>query len=123
MKISTKGVKALKGQEINKAINLIPAALIAKPTSTAKADLEIMAKQVAQITTSCVENNIEVEDIIITFGGSKDITKRVKSLIEHKEIKVLLLYSAKQVAENKQEYREFVADMRDWYQLKVICYR
>lgn len=115
----------MKEQSISiiKTQPLIPATIIAKPISTAKVDLEIMAKQVAQITTACVENNIEVIDIIITFSSTKDILKRVKSLTEHKEIKVLLIYTAKQIAETEQEYRDFVADMQDWYGIKVLCYR
>lgn len=115
----------MKGQAIHTAKTQppVPGVIVIKPTSTAKADLEIMAKQVAQLTTSCVENNMEIVDVIITFGSSKDIAKRVKSLTEHKEVKVLLLYSAKQVAESEQEYKGFVADMRDWYGLRVLCYR
>jgi hypothetical protein len=115
----------LNGPSINvaKIKPTVPGTIVIKPTSTAKADLETMGKQVAQITTSCVENNIEVIDIILTFGTTKDISKRVKALIEHKEVKLLLLYTAKQIAESEQEYKDFVADMRDWYGLRVMCYR
>lgn len=102
---------------------LVPGVIVIKPLSTAKSDIEIALKQVAQITTRCCKNNIEIIDIVVTFGSSKDINKRVKALIEQKEIKLLLLYTAKQAAESEQEYKGFVADMRDWYNIKVICYR
>jgi hypothetical protein len=112
----------IKGVEYMQTAKLIPAVLVIKPTSTAKADIETMSRQIAQVTTSCVPKDIHIEDIIVTFGTSKDIAKRVKSLVEHKNIQLLLLYSAKQAAENEQEYKTFVADMRG-YGLKVICYR
>lgn len=102
---------------------LTNAVIVVKPTSTAKADLEIMARQVAQITTACVPKNVYVEDIIVTYGGIKDITKRIKSLTEHKEIQVVLVYSAKQIATSSTEYMEFIADMNDFFKLKVINYR
>lgn len=103
--------------------NLIPAVIVIKPVSTAKADIETACRQTAQLTTVCVPKNIFIEDIIITFGGVKDITKRVKSLTEHKDIQVLLVYNAKQIASSEKEYMEFIADMCDFYKLKVINYR
>ena len=102
---------------------LIPTVIVAKPTSTAKADLEVMAKWVAQLTTKAVPNNLLIEDIIITFTGSKDVEKRIKSLTDHKEIKVVLIYSAKQIFTTKEECYEFIATMADFYKIKVICYR
>ncbi len=112
----------MKGQ-VTQVKPLVPGVIVVKPLSTAKADIEIALKQVAQITTRCCKNNIEIIDIVVTFGSSKDINKRVKALMEQKEIKLLLLYTAKQAAESEQEYKGFVADMRDWYGIKVICYR
>lgn len=103
--------------------SLVPAVIVVKPASTAKADIETIAKQVAQITTACVPKQIVVEDIIVTFQGIKDVTKRVMSLLEHKEIKALLIYSPKQIATCEQEYIEFVADMKSWYGIKVVNYR
>lgn len=100
-----------------------PAVIVIKPTSLAKADIETMTRQVAQITTACVKKDIEIVDIIVTFAGTKDITKRVKSLTDHKEVEVLLLYSAKQIADTEKEYATFVADMRDWHGLSVISLR
>lgn len=102
---------------------LIPAVIVVKPASTAKADIETACRQAAQITTEAVHNNIAIIDIIVTFQGGKDIAKRVKSLIEHKEIQVLLIYNAKQLFATKEECNEFIADMVDFYQIKVICYR
>jgi hypothetical protein len=102
---------------------LIPAVIVVKPASTAKADIEISCRQVAQITTTCVGKNVYVEDIIVTFQGVKDIIKRVKSLTEHKDIQVLLVYNAKQIASSEKEYMEFITDMVDFYGLKVINYR
>lgn len=101
----------------------VSSVIVVKPSSTAKADIEIALKQVAQITTKCTKDNIKITDIIVTFGNSKDIKKRVKALTEQKEFQLLLFYTAKQAAENEQEFREFVADMKDWYKLNVICYR
>lgn len=102
---------------------LVSAVIVVKPASTAKVDIETIAKQVAQITTACVPKMIVVEDIIVTFQSIKDVTKRVTSLLEHKEIKALLIYSPKQIATCEQEYVDFVADMKDWYGIKVIHYR
>lgn len=102
---------------------VVPGIIVIKPLSKNKDDIEISLKQVAQITTRCVPQKIYIEDIILTYGTTKDISKRVKSILEQKEIKVLLLYTAKQVADTEQEYKDFVADMRDWYNLRVICYR
>lgn len=102
---------------------LIPAVLVVKPLSTAKSDLEILCKNVSQLTTLAVPKNIVIEEIIVTFGNTKDITKRIKSVLEHMDLKVLLLYSAKQVAETEKEFADFVADMFAWYGLKVMCYR
>ncbi|ADU75658.1 hypothetical protein M972_112757 [Acetivibrio thermocellus AD2] len=105
-------------------VQLLPKAIIAvRPASTAKADLEVMAAQVAQLTTVCCQENIQVDSIIITFGGIKDITKRVKQLTEQKDISYLIIYSGKQIAENESEYVNFKRDMQDWYNLKVVCYR
>jgi hypothetical protein len=106
-----------------KTSNLISAVIVVKPASTAKADLEVMARQVAQITTACVPRNVFVEDIIVTYGGIKDIEKRVKSLTEHKDIQALLIYSSKQIASSEREYMDFIADMADWYEVKVITLR
>ena len=40
-------------------VQLLPKAVIAvRPASTAKADLEVMAVKVAQITTACCRENI-----------------------------------------------------------------
>ena len=105
-------------------VQLLPKAIIAvKSASTAKADLEVMATQVAQMTTACCQENIQVDSIIITFGGIKDITKRVKLLTEQKDIRYLIIYSGKQIADNESEYLSFKRDMQDWYNLQVICYR
>lgn len=105
-------------------VQLLPKAIIAvRPASTAKADLEVMAAQVAQITTACCQENIQVDSIIITFGGIKDITKRVNQLTEQKDIRYLIIYSGKQIADNESEYMNFKRDMQDWYSLQVICYR
>lgn len=106
-----------------KAKPLIPAVIIVKPVSTAKADIEIACRQVAQITTACVPKGVWIEDIIVTFGGIKDIEKRIKSLTEHKNITTILIYNAKQIATNEKEYLDFIRDMADWYRLKVICFR
>lgn len=102
---------------------LISAVIVIKPVSTAKADLETACRQVAQITTEAVHNNISIVDIVITFQSSKDITKRVKSLTEHKDIQALLIYNAKQLFSTKEECSEFIADMADFYGIKVINYR
>lgn len=110
----------MKGPEVQQ---LVPSIIVIRPISKNKDAIEISLKQVAQITTKCVPQKIYIEDIILTYGNTKDISKRVKTLVEQKEIKLLLLYTAKQVAESEQEYRDFVADMRDWYDIKVICYR
>ena len=105
-------------------VQLLPKAVIAmKPASTAKADLEVMAAQVGQMTTACCQENIKVDSIVITFGGIKDITKRVKMLTEQKDIRYLIIYSGKQIADNESEYLNFKRDMQDWYNLQVICYR
>lgn len=93
---------------------LIPAVIIAKPSSTAKADLEVMSKCIAQVTTEAVHNNLLIEDIIITFTGAKDIEKRIKSLTDHKQIKVVLIYSAKQIFSTKEECFDFIATMADF---------
>lgn len=102
---------------------LVPAIIIAKPTSTAKLDLEVMSKCIAQLTTEAVPNNLLIEDIIITFSGGKDIQKRIKSLTDHKDIRVILIYSAKQIFSTKDECHEFIATMADFYNIRVICYR
>ena len=105
-------------------VQLLPKAVIAvRPASTAKADLEVMAAQVAQMTTACCQENIQVDSIVITFGGIKDITKRVKLLTEQKDLQYLIIYNAKQIADNESEYMNFKRDMQDWYNLQVICYR
>ena len=102
---------------------LIPAVIVVKPASTAKTDIETACRQAAQITTEAVHNNIAIIDIIVTFQKAKDITKRVKSLTEHKDIQALLIYNAKQLFATKEECNEFMADMADFYGIKVICYR
>lgn len=102
---------------------LLPAVIVIKPISTAKADIETACRQVAQITTEAVHNGIVIIDIVIIFQGAKDIAKRVKSLTEHKEIKALLIYNAKQLFCTKEECNEFIADMTDFYGIKVINYR
>lgn len=102
---------------------LTNAVIVVKPASTAKADIEIACRQVAQVTTACVPKNIYIEDIIVTYQGIKDIKKRVNSLMEHKEIQVLLIYNAKQIASSEKEYMEFVAELRDFYAIQVLNYR
>jgi len=92
-------------------VQLLPKAVIAvKPASTAKADLEVMTAQVAQMTTACCQENTQVDSIVITFGGIKDI-------------RYLILYSGKQITENRSGYLNFKRDMKDRYNLQVICYR
>ena len=103
--------------------SLVTAVIVVKPQSTAKADIETIAKQVAQITTVCVPKGIVVEEIIVTFQSIKDVTKRVMSILEHKDIKAILIYSPRQISTCEQEYVDFVADMKDWYGIKVIHYR
>lgn len=102
---------------------LIPAVIVAKLPGNSKSELEVMAKQVAQLTTACVPQNIYIEDIVISYAGIKDIEKKIASLTEHKDIKVVLIYSAKQVASTEKEFYEFVATMADFYRIKVICFR
>lgn len=102
---------------------LINAVIVVKPASSNKADVETACRQVAQITTLCVPKSIHIEDIIVTYQSIKDIKKRVNSLMEHKEIKVLLIYSAKQIASSEKEYMEFVAELRDFYSIQVMNYR
>jgi len=61
-------------------VQLLPKAIIAlKPASTAKVDLEVMSAQVAQITTACCQENIQVDSIIITFGGYKGYYEKSKT--------------------------------------------
>lgn len=103
--------------------SLIPAVIVVKPLSTAKADLEVMAKQIANITTKCCRNNVEVVDIIVTLSGIKDIKKRIKALVEHREIQYLMVYSAKSIATNEKEFKEFVSDMQSWYGIEVKTIR
>lgn len=102
---------------------VVSAVIVVKPASTAKADIETMSKQVAQITTVCVPKGIVVEDIIVTFQGMKDVTKRIKAILEHKAIRVVLLYQPRQIATCQQEYVEFVEEMKSWNGIQVISYR
>ena len=120
MRIGIKGVTRLRRELIKGSM---PAVIVVKPLSTAKADLEVMAKQVANITTKCCRNNVEIQDIIITLSGIKDIKKRVKSLAEHREIEYLMVYSAKGIATNEKEFKEFVSDMQTWYGIEVKTIR
>lgn len=99
------------------------AVIVVKPESMVKTDLETMCRQIAQITTACVLKDVYVEEIIVTYNGIKDITKKVKSLTEHKEIQLLLVYNAKKIAAAEREYLEFVDNMKEFYGIKVISYR
>jgi len=94
-------------------------AIVVKPLSTSKSDLEVLAKQVAQITTKCCRNNILVVDIIVTTSNLKDVTKRVASLTEHSEVKYLFFYSAKTIAKNEKEFLDFVEEMSNFYNIDV----
>ncbi len=106
----------MKGPAVH---TLIPAVVVVIAASTAKADLEVMVKQAANITTKCCKNGIVVEEIIVTFNGIKDINKRIKSLTQHKEIKYLMIYSAKSIANSEKEFMQFVDDMQTWYGIDV----
>lgn len=101
----------------------IVAVIVVKIASTGKTDIEIACKQVAQITTACVHQGVYVEEIIVTHKGAKEVTKRVKMLVEHKEIQAILLYDSKQITESEDEYIEFIKDMIITFGLKVINYR
>ena len=43
--------------------------------------------------------------------------------LDKADIRYLIIYSGKQIADNESEYLNFKRDMQDWYNLQVICYR
>lgn len=109
------------GAEVKK--ELVPAVVAIKLASSSRLDTEAALCKTAKITTKACYAGIEIADIVSTYGGIKDIKKRIGALVEHKDIELLLLYSAREVAETERDFTAFVSDMRDLYGLKVICYR
>ena len=88
-----------------------------------KENIRALAFQVSQITTRCVQHNIKLIDAIIIFGGVKDILREVKKLDRKERFDYIIIYAPRQIATTEQEYQDFVATMREEYQVEVLPYR
>lgn len=94
-------------------------AVVAVKAGKDKAGQNAIVYQVAQITTMCVHNNVELVDGFVSFGGLKDIKKEAIKIFEKKPYKYLILYAPSQIAKSPQEFKDFVDELDQFYGIFV----
>ncbi|NYB73775.1 hypothetical protein HZF24_06425 [Sedimentibacter hydroxybenzoicus DSM 7310] len=100
------------------SVNLVPA-VIAVKAGKDKAGQNAIVHQVAQITTKCCYYNVEIVEGFVSFGGLKDIKKEAIKIFEKKAYRYLMIYSPTQFTQNEKEYREFVEELEQFYNIHV----
>lgn len=104
-------------------VQTIPAVLVLKATGTAKSDLEALAKEVVILTDFYIRKGVVIVEVLITLTGVKDIIKRMPSIVQHCNAQTAIIYSARQIAANPQEYNDFYQSMIHVCDLNVVSYK
>ncbi len=94
-------------------------AIIAVKAAKDKAGQNALVYQVAQMTTKCCDNNIEIVDGFVSHGGLKDFKKESLRIFEKKAYRYLILYAPSQIAQNQQEFKDFVSELEQFYGIQV----
>lgn len=94
-------------------------AIIGVKAGKDKAAQNIMIQQMGQMVTKCCDNNIQVVDSFISYGGLKDFKKEALKIFEKKSYRYLILYAPSQIAENQQEFKDFVVELEKFYGIEV----
>jgi len=76
-----------------------------------------------QMFSECIRRNVQVVGRIVTTAGFKDVARKVKKQDKTKEFDLLVLYSPHQYTERKQEYIDFVKEMQELFNVKVVAVR
>ena len=94
-------------------------AIIGVKAGKDKAGQNALIFQVAQITTKCCHNNIEILDGFVTHGGLKEFKKEAIRIFEKKSYRYLILYAPSQLTTSEKEFKEFVVELEEFYGIEV----
>lgn len=97
----------------------ITTAVIGVKAGKDKASQNVMIQQMGQMVTKCCDNNIQVVDSFISFGGLKDFKKEALKIFEEKSYRYLILYAPSQIATSEKEFKEFVVELEQFYGIEV----
>ena len=97
--------------------------VVALKTKSDKASLITFAYQLSTIVTKCVHSNFEISDFVVTFGGTKDVLRELKKIDVKKRFEYVVVYSPKQIAQNAEEFNDFVAQVKTLYKSDVLWLR
>lgn len=97
--------------------------VIALKTKSDKASLMTFAYQLSTIVTKCVRSDFEVSDFVVTFGGTKDVLRELKKIDAKKRFEYVIVYSPKQIAQNADEFNDFVTQVKADYKSDVLWLR
>lgn len=98
-------------------------AVIALKVKNDKAGIKICVKQACQLFLSAYKAGIEVADVIITFGGAKDILREIRSIDAISEVNTLILYSPSQICSTSDEFKAFTDAVYNTYKITIRTYR
>ncbi|PHV69243.1 hypothetical protein CS063_16785 [Sporanaerobium hydrogeniformans] len=103
---------------INQVVTTVPGVIVLRAAKD-KAGQKACAYQNCQITTKCVQSNIQAVDFIVTHGSLKEVEKETIRLFEQKHFKYLLFYSPRQFTSNQNEFIELVEMLEQFYGIYV----
>lgn len=83
-------------------------AVVALKAKGDKASIRTAIYQSMQIATKCTREDIKIIDGIVTFGGTKDILRELKTIDARKRFDYVIVFSPAQVAKTEQEFEDFV---------------
>ena len=101
----------------------MPTAVVALKAKGDKASIRTAIYQSMQIATKCTKDNVAVIDGIVTFGGTKDIFRELKTIDARKRFDYVIVFSPAQIAKTKQEFEDFVAEVESTFKCKVVWLR
>lgn len=80
-----------------------------------------LSSMVSEITTHCVDKDIEIVGFVIGFSGANAIQSMVKDLKAfRKRFDYVVVYTPKQVATNRKEWERFVFEVQSASRCKVV---
>ena len=97
----------------------ITTAVIGVKAGKDKASQNVMIQQMGQMVTKCCDNNIQVVDSFISFGGLKDFKKEALTIFEKTTYRYLILYAPSQITDSAKEFKEFVVELEQFYGIEV----
>lgn len=94
-------------------------AIIGVKAGKDKAGQNVMVQQTAQMITKCCDNNIQVIDSFISYGGLKDFKKEALKIFEKRSYRYLILYAPSQITDSQKEFKDFVVELEQFYGIEV----